>query len=62
MFLSSCHWNLGAPLELRQGSQGTTLVALGVSGLLSYCEGELGIPLEVLQGIQASSRVVVGSL
>ena len=45
-FFSSC----GGILELRRGTQGTCLVALGKSNLHSSCEGELGIALESLQG------------
>ena len=37
--------DLGVPLKLRWGSQGTSLFAWGESGLLFSCEGELGIPL-----------------
>ena len=52
---------LGVPLELRQGPQGTSHVASGKSDLLSSCEGHLGIPVESLQVNRASSRVEVGN-
>ena len=45
MFLLSCGEYLRIPLELQQGSQGTTRVASGESCLLSSCEEDLGIPL-----------------
>ena len=51
-FLSSGDGNLGVPLELLQGSQGTALVASGKSGLRSSCEGQLSCQA---QGTWASS-------
>ena len=38
---SSCDEELGDPLELWQGPQGTSRVASGKSGLLSICKGIL---------------------
>ena len=45
----SCGGKLGNPLELRQGPQGTSLVASGKSSLLSRCEGEDRVVFESLQ-------------
>lgn len=53
---SSCDEELGDPLELWQGPQGTSRVASGESSLLSACEGNLGIPLKSLQRNRASSQ------
>ena len=38
------------PLQLPQGTQGASRVALGKSSLLSSCGGECGIALESQQG------------
>ena len=53
MFLSSCDGDLGGFLELQWGSQRTSRVALGESGLFSSCLEALGIPLESLPGNRA---------
>ena len=61
-YFSSFSGDLGVPLELRQGPQGTFRVASGKSSLLSSFEKEVNIALEVLQGNRASSGVEGGNL
>ena len=56
-YFLSLSGDLGVPLELRQGPQGTFRVASGKSSLLSSFEKEVNIALEVLQGNRASSGV-----
>ena len=41
---------LGVPLELQQGSQGSSGVVKGNSGFLLSCNSGLRAPLEILQG------------
>ena len=56
-YFSSFGRDLGVPLELQKGPQGTFRVVSGKSSLLSSFEREVKIALVVLQGNRASSRV-----
>ena len=56
-FFLDLWWKFGVRLKLRWGSQGTSHVASGMSGLFSKCEGHLGITLDWMQGPRASSQV-----
>ena len=60
----SCGGKLGAPLKLRQGTQGPqgpAPVASEKSGLFSSCKGHVGILLESLLVNRAVSRVQLGN-
>ena len=57
VFLSSCHGDLGVPLELQQSSQASYRVEVGNSGFLSSCDGYLGEPLQLHKGSLASFQV-----
>ena len=56
----SCGKMSGVSLELRQRTQGASLVAPGKSSLQSNCEGEPVIALETWQGQRASRHVEQG--
>ena len=60
-FFSSGGSNLGVPVELQWGPQGSACVASGNSSLHEICEGPLEIPLQVMQGPMSSSQVEAGT-
>ena len=60
-FHSSCNRLVRPPLDLRQGTQISSRVAIGDSGLLSSYEGEHRVHLTLQQGSRASSQVKVGN-
>ena len=57
MVFLELRWEIGVPLEVRWGPQGTSCIDTVESGLLSCCKGHFRIPLESLQGNRASSVI-----
>ena len=60
-FFSSGGSNLGVPVELQWGPQGSACVASGKASLNANCEGSLEILLQAVQWPISSSRVKAGT-